>query len=128
MPALSALVAEPADSTPDTGPRHRRGPFTLFVAIFCAFSAAGIGRLLWLQEHRILSGLCALVLGALSLWACLYVFARVRHDTLLPRLPSVLTGALGFEIHCTCRDVAATVFFLPDQLSAGSSTRLLCFI
>jgi hypothetical protein len=122
------LVAEPADPTADVGPRHRGGPLTLFVAIFCVFSAAGAVLLLWRDGYRHEAFLGALFFGAAALWAGWCLIEHFRHHALLPRSHALLTGALAFDIRSTCRDVAATVFFDPDSLVPGAPAQLLCFV
>jgi len=122
------LVAEPVDPTADVGPRHRGGPLALFVALFCVFSAAGAGLLLWRDGYRHEAFLGALFFGAAALWACWCLIEHFRHHALLPRSHALLTGALAFDIRSTCHDVAATVFLDPDSLVTGAPAQLLCFV
>jgi len=68
------------------------------------------------------------MLGALAIRAVWCLAERFRHRCALPTSHAVLTDALGFRIHSTCRDIAATVFLEPDRLAAGSSSRLFCFL
>ena len=124
-PILEAL---PLDRTSDAGPVHRGGPLTWFIAIACGFAALGAGLLLKEEGRRTWALLCLAILGAASLYAVWCLLEHVRHRVKLPASHAVLAGTLGFEIHCTCHDVAATVFFLPDETVAGSNTRLLCFL
>jgi hypothetical protein len=128
MNATQPLRTEPADPTPDHGPSHRGGPSALFFAIFCAFSAAGILLLFWREGMRLWAILGAFAFGSAASYACwcLVEHWRSRHITLRSHL--VLTGTLAFDIRCTCRDVAATVFFEPDQIAPGATSQLLCFI
>lgn len=128
MNPITPLAAQPADATPDVGPCHRGGPFALFAAAFCAFSAAGGALLLWREGQRAGAIAVATLLGAAALWACWCLIERWRSRDTLPRSHSILGSALAFELRCTCRDVAATMFFDPDQLAPGSSTQLLCFV
>lgn len=122
------LETASADRTPDSGPVHRGGPFTWFVALACGFAAIGAALLLRQQDRFAPALLCSAVFGATSLYAIWCLVEHLRHRTALPRSHAVLSDALGFEIHCTCHDVAATVFFLPDETTAGATTRLLCFV
>ncbi len=127
-PAQSPLVAEPAATTPDAGPQHFAGPLTWFVFISCTLAAFGAA-LLFYQQDGVVWPLAALI-G----FVCIAIFAAVRllvrrrcHET-LPASRDVLTGALGFELHYTCRDVAATVFLHPDHVTPGHPTQVLCFV
>ncbi|HEY0944770.1 MAG TPA: hypothetical protein VGD81_05865 [Opitutaceae bacterium] len=122
------LAATPPDATPDAGARHRGGPLTSFVALTCGLAAVGLGLLFLQQGARLEAAASVLVLGAAAGWAAWCLLERYRHRAPLARSHAVLAGALGFEIHCTCRDVAATVFFDPDRPARGTSTRLLCFL
>ncbi len=122
------ITPEPPDAASDLGPKHRGGPFAFFIAIFCAFSFAGTVLLLWRENFRLWAGLGALLFGGTALWAAWCIIERFRHHAALPRSHAVLTGALGFDIHSTCRDVAATVFFDPDCVRPGAMTQLCCFV
>lgn len=125
IPLLETL---PPDPTPDSGPLHRGGPLTFFVALTCSVSALGSGVMLALHG-RLGWGAASLVLfGALAVRAAWLVADRLRHRDDLPASHAVLTDHLAFRIHCTCRDVAATVFFDPDQVPAIGPVRLLCFL
>lgn len=128
MPAPALLTAQPRDATADSGPRHRGGPFTIFLAVFSAFTAAGLGRVLWLENFHALSVACAVVLGLAALWAAWCIFEAIRHHGQPARGHAVLTDALGFDVICACHDVAATAFFEPDRLRAGSPARLFVFL
>ncbi|WP_415910124.1 hypothetical protein [Oleiharenicola sp. Vm1] len=116
------------DSTEDFGPRFRGGPFALFIALFGAFSAGGIGMILWNEGYRLAAGTIALLLGGVALWACWMVIMRLRDRTPRRSSHAVLADVLGFEILCTCRDVAATTFLAPDNLQLGARTTLLIFV
>jgi hypothetical protein len=116
------------DPTPDAGPVHRGGGFTVFAAIAYGLAAGGGALLLHRQGQPVPAAACLAAFGTLAAWAGWCLLEHFRHRTTLPRSHAVLTGVLGFEIPCTCRDVAATVFFDPDRLSAGGRTRLLCFV
>lgn len=127
-PAQSPLVAEPAALTPDTGPRHRGGPLTWFVFISCALAAFATALLLY-QQDGLVWPLAALVgFSLLAIFAAIRLLARHRCHESLPASHDVLAGALGFELHCTSRDVAATVFLHPDHVIPGQPTQLLCFV
>jgi hypothetical protein len=128
MKTSVALAPEPPDPSPDLGPKHRGGPFALFIAIFCAFSFAGAVLLLWRENYRLWAGLGALLFGGAALWAAWCIIERFRHHGTLPRSHAVLTGVLAFDIRNTCRDVAATVFFVPDCMRPGAVTDLYCFV
>lgn len=128
MKAIDLLTAEPADPTPDQGPRHRSGTLELFVAIFCAFSAAGGGLVLWREGLRLWAGLAALLFVGAAVWVIWGLVGRFRPHRPAQRSHAVLTDVLGFDIICTCRDVAATVFFEPDSLAPGSATSVLFFV
>jgi hypothetical protein len=128
MKPLNLLTAEPADPTSDFGPRYRSGPISLFVAIFCAFSTAGGGLVLWREDLRLWAGLAALLLGAAVAWIFWSLVGRFRRHAAPHRSHAVLTDVLGFDIICTCSDVAATVFFEPDSLAPGAATRALFFV
>lgn len=122
------LHAEPADPTPDRGPVHRGGLFAWFVAL--AFGLAALGAVLvYLRSgHAAWAAACALGCGLVAGRATWCLLEHRRHRAALPSTHAVLAGVLGFEIHSTCRDVAATVFFEPDRLAAGAPARLLCFV
>ena len=128
MNAPQPLRAEPADPTPDHGPAHRGGPSALFFTLFCAFSAAGILLMFWREGMRLWALLGAVAFGSAAAYACwcLIEHARSRHITRRSHL--VLTRTLAFDIRCTCRDVAATVFFEPDQIAPDDASQLLCFV
>lgn len=119
---------DPIDPTVDFGPRFRGGPFALFVAFFGAFSAAGIGVILWQEGYRVVGGAIALLLGGLASWACWMVIMRLRDRAPRRSAHAVLADVLGFEILCTCRDVAATAFLAPDNLKPGARATLLIFV
>ncbi|HVU25005.1 MAG TPA: hypothetical protein VHE13_12840 [Opitutus sp.] len=124
VPLLETI---PPDPTPDAGPRYRGGPFAYFVALTFGLTALG-GGLLLAQNGRPGWAVAFLVLfGTIALRALACLLEHFRHRASLPRLHAVLTDVLAFRIHCTCRDVAATVFLDFDQLPAGGATRLLCF-
>ena len=122
------ITPEPPDASSDLGPYHRGGPFALFIAIFCAFSFAATVMLFWRENLRLWAGLGALLFGGAALWAAWCIIERFRHHAALPRSHAVLTGALAFDIHTTCRDVAATVFFDPDCVRPGAMAQLYCFV
>lgn len=127
-PAQPPLIAQPAVSTPDTGPLHRAGPYAWFVFLSCLLAAFGAALILY-QQDGLVWPLAALgAFSLLALLAALRLIARFRCHEKLPASHDVLVGALGFDLHCTCRDVAATVFLHPDQISAGQPTQLLCFV
>lgn len=128
MKSPVVITPEPPDASSDFGPRHRGGPFALFVAIFCAFSFAGTVLLLWRENYRLWAGFGALLFGGGALWAAWCIIERFQHHAALPRSRAVLTGTLAFDIHSTCRDVAATVFFDPDGVRPGALTQLYCFV
>ena len=122
------LETVPPDPTPDAGPRHRGGPFAYFVALLFGLTALG-GGLVLAQAGRIgWAVACLAVCGAIAVRAGACVAEHFRHRAALPRLHAVLADVLAFRIHCTCRDVAATAFFDPDTVAAGSAARLLCFL
>lgn len=128
MNVSQPLRTETADPTPDHGPSHRGGPSALFFALFCAFSAAGILLFFWREGLRVWALLGAIAfLGAAS-YACWCLIEHARSGGSAFRSHLVLTGTLAFDIRCTCRDVAATVFFEPDQIAAGTTSQLLCFV
>jgi hypothetical protein len=128
MKTLNLLTAEPADPTSDFGPRYRSGPIALFVAIFCAFSAAGGGLVLWREGLRLWACLAALLFGAAVVWIIWSLVGRFRRHAAPRRSHALLADVLGFDIICTCRDVAATVFFEPDSLAPGATARVLFFV
>ncbi len=128
MNTIITLKSEPPDLTPDLGPKHRGGPFALFMASFSMISAAGIILLLWREDHHPLAAFGALLFAGSAIWAIACIVEHIRHHSVLPRSHAVLTSKLGFDIHCTCRDVAATVFFVPDKLRQGEETLLCCFV
>lgn len=122
------LTAQPAVSTPDLGPLHRAGFYAWFAFLSCLLAASGAALLLY-QEEGIVWPLVALGgFAFLALIAALRLIARFRCHETLPASPDALAGVLGFELYCTCRDVAATVFLHPDHLHPGQSTQLLCFV
>lgn len=128
MKTPAVITPEPPDVSSDLGPNHRGGPFALFIAIFCTFSFAGTVLLLWRENFSFWAGLGALLFGGTALWAAWCIIERFRHHTALPRSHAVLTGTLAFDIHSTCRDVAATVFFDPDCVRPGAMAQLYCFV
>lgn len=128
MNTLQPLRTEPADPTPDQGPSHRGGPSALFFALFFAFSAAGILLLFWREGIRVWAALGALIFIGAASYACWCLIEHARGGRITLRSHLVLTNALAFDIRCTCRDVAATVFFEPDQIAPGATSQLLCFV
>lgn len=125
---IPRLETVPPDPTPDAGPRHRGGPFAYFVALLFGITALGGGLVLAESGRTSWAFACFALCGVIALRAGGCVLEHVRHRERLPRLHAVLTDVLAFRIHCTCRDVAATAFFDPDDIAAGSATRLLCFL
>ena len=124
----TVLSALPADPTPDRGLFHRGGPLAAFVAISGVLATLGAALIIHREGASTwpVAGVAALAVA--TAWAGWCVLERWIHRAGLPRSHSVLAGCLGFELPFTCRDVAATVFFDPDSLQAGSRTRLLCFV
>lgn len=122
------LVPQPQDATPDSGPYRRGGPFAIFVALTCGLTALGAGLVLLQQGALLWACVCLVFFGSLAARASWCLIQKFRHHGELPRLHAVLTGTLAFRVHCTCRDVAATVFMDDDALQAGASARLLCFV
>jgi hypothetical protein len=128
MKLRDSFRTDPVDLTEDFGPRFRGGPFALFVAFFGAFSAAGIGVILWREGYRLAGSTVAFLLGGLALWGCWMVIMRLRDEAPRRSSHAVLADVLGFEILCTCRDVAATTFLAPDNLKPGTRATLLVFV
>ena len=126
--SVPLLETVPPDPTPDAGPRYRGGPFAYFVALTFGLTALGGGLVLTQSGQPGWGIACLAVFGAVAIRAIICLVEHFRHRASLPRLHAVLTDALAFRIHCTCRDVAATVFLDSDNLSAGTATRLLCFV
>lgn len=125
-PVTPPLVAAATVPAPDVGPSHRGGPLAWFSLITCLLVGLG-GALFLYQEDRLGWPLTAVIgFGALATVSLILV-GRGRHSA-LPASHDILAGALGFELHCTCRDVAATVFLYPDHLARGGATQLLCFV
>ena len=124
-----ALQAIPPDATPDAGPVRRGGPLIVLAALMAtltAFFAAG----LCLQYDRpALIAPALLVFGAAAFWWWASAWQAVRtHVASLPRSHAVLTGALGFDVICTCRGVAPAVFFHPDKGVPGTDLHLFVFL
>lgn len=122
------LVPQPRDPTPDAGPYRRGGPFAIFVALTCGLTALGVGLALLRQGETLWAWVCLVFFGSFALRASWCLVQKFRHHGELPRLHAVLTDLLAFRIHCTCRDVAATVFLDGDTFAPGAATRLLCFV
>lgn len=122
------LVPHPQDTTPDSGPYRRGGPFAIFVALTCGLTALGAGLALLQQGELVWACVCLVFFGSLAARASWCLFQKLRHRGELPSLHAILTDTMAFRVHCTCRDVAATVFLDDDTLEAGTPTRLLCFV
>lgn len=122
------LHATPEDTTPDSGPRRHGGTFVILAALMAtltAFFGAGLAH----EADRPGLVVPALILFGLPSawwWRCAWVYWHDR--TPLPRSHSVLAGTLGFDLICTCRGVASTVFFHPDQASVGDDLELFVFL
>jgi hypothetical protein len=124
--ASSTTIA--ADAAPDTGPRHRGGLFAAFVlAVGLVGTLAGAVYLVRNESSPWLLG-WPIACAASAAWAGWCILESRIHRGVLPRSHGVLSGALGFDIRCTCRDVATAVFFDPDVAAGGSKTNLLCFL
>ncbi|MFH1496284.1 MAG: hypothetical protein ABII82_00525 [Verrucomicrobiota bacterium] len=124
----SALRALPLDTTPDAGPVRHGGPLVVLSALMAtltAFFAAG----LCLQYDRpTLVAPALVVFGLPALWWCWCARQAFRAHASLPRSHAVLTGALGFDVICTCRGIAPAVFFHPDKGASGADLRLFVFL
>lgn len=124
-----ALQAVPLDATPDAGPVRRGGPLVILAALMAtltAFFAAGL--CLQYDRHALIAP-SLLVFGLPALWWWTGVWQAVRtHVASLPRSHAVLTGALGFDVICTCRGIAPAVFFHPDKSTPGANLSLFVFL
>lgn len=126
--AQTPLVAEPAALTPDTGPRHRAGLFTWFIFISCTLAAFGIALLLYQKDGLVWPLAALLGFVVIAIFAAVRLLASRRCHEALPASHDVLVGTLGFELHYTSHDVAATAFLHSDRVSPGHPTQLLCFV
>lgn len=124
----TTVKALPADPTPDSGPLHRGGPLAFVTAISCALLTLGLVLALFKDGLTSTAFVC---MGLFILGLLLVVWRFVtllKHQGQLPRSHSVLADHLGFRIDFTCHDVAMAAFLYPDELSAGSDAKLLCFV
>lgn len=122
------LHATPPDPTPDAGPVLRSGPLIMLAALMATLTAFfATGLCLQYGRHALIAPSLALFgLPALWWWWC--SLQALRSRAVLPRSHRVLAGALGFDLICTCRGVAPTLFFHPDKGPAGTDLRLLVFL
>ncbi len=122
------LPATPADPTPDTGPRRRGGPIVLLAALMATLTALfGVGLAHQAARPDLLAA-ALLVFGLPALWWWAGAVISWRDRTPLPRSHSVLVGVLGYDLICTCRGVAATVFFHPDRVAPAEDLALFVFM
>lgn len=122
------LHTTPEDPTPDAGPRRHGGPGVILAALMAALAAlygAGLAQVAG-RPDLLSTTLMLFIVPALWWGRCAWVFWRDR--TPLPRSHSVLVGMLGFDLICTCRGVASTVFFHPDRAAAGGDLELFVFM
>ncbi len=128
MNKSAPLQTETPDTTPDSGPTCRGGLPVAFYSIVALL--AGMAEVALLADRvSLYTWIPAAVLFGLAAWGFWNVFAAwraTRHDA--PASHSVLAGELGFDLLCTCRDVAAAAFFLPDSTQRGGTMRLLVFL
>ncbi|MFA6962023.1 MAG: hypothetical protein WC205_14810 [Opitutaceae bacterium] len=124
-----ALQTVPPDSTPDAGPVHRSGPLVTLFALMATLTALFATGLCLQYDRPALIAPALLLFGlpALWWWWCA-AWQPGRSCATLPRSLRVLTGALGFDLICTCRGVAPTIFFHPDKATAGADLCLLVFL
>jgi hypothetical protein len=128
MNTPAILQTETPDTTPDSGPTCRGGIRTAFYSI--AALLAGVASAALLTRHV---SACAWIpaivfigLAARGFWGVFSAWRATRPDA--PYSHSVLAGELGFDLLCTCRDVVAAAFFLPDSAPRGGTMRLLVFL
>jgi len=129
MKAVAApLVAQPMDTTPESGPHRRPGLFGFILGLTLGLVTLGLSMAL-LRTQRTTEGLCCLGLFTLALiMAVTCLLRRLRLKGEAPRSHALLTDHLGFRIDFTCHDVAMTAFLDPDTLGAGQEAHLLCFL
>jgi len=122
------LIAQPADTTPDSGPCQRPGLLGFAGGIALGLVLFGLSMALLRSDHTP-AGLACLLLFVLALGGALFcLFRRLRLKEEALRSHAVLTDHLGFRIDFNCHDVAMSAFLDPDTLPAGSPVRLLCFL
>jgi len=127
-PALPPLIAQPPDSTPDSGPCRRPGLLGFVIGLCLGLVLFGLSMAL-LRSDRTPAGLACLLLFVLALAGALFCLKRrLRLKGEAPRSHAVLTDHLGFRIDFSCHDVAMSAFLDPDTLPAGGPVRLLCFL
>ncbi|MDR0352003.1 MAG: hypothetical protein LBI02_01155 [Opitutaceae bacterium] len=128
MDTPTILQTETPDSTPDSGPTRHGGMKVAFYSIVALL--AGVTSAALLPRHVALyawiPAIVFLGLAAWGLWNVFSAWRATRHDA--PRSHSVLAGELGFDLLCTCRNVVAAAFFLPDSTRRGGTMRLLVFL
>ncbi|MDR2675349.1 MAG: hypothetical protein LBC18_10945 [Opitutaceae bacterium] len=136
MNTPTLLKTETPDLTPDSGPVCRGGMKAAFYSIVALF--AGVVSIALLLRHAavhartpatVFFGIPAAVFLCLAAWGFWKVYSAwraTRNDA--PYSRAVLAGELGFDLLCTCRDVVAAAFFLPDSTRRGGTMRLLVFL
>ncbi|MFA6287785.1 MAG: hypothetical protein WC661_10420 [Opitutaceae bacterium] len=127
---MSSVVLRPTppDATPDAGPRRNGGALVFIAAIMASLTAVFAAGICLQLDRPALVAPALILFGLPALWwgGCVWVAARAYPS--LPRSHSVLNGALGFDIRCTCHGVASTVFFHPDGVAADGRLDLLVFL
>jgi hypothetical protein len=128
MNTPTILQTETPDATPDSGPTCHGGIRVAFYSIVALLASVVSAALLTrhVSAYAWVPALVFLGLAARGFWGVYGVWRATRSDA--PYSHSVLAGELGFDLLCTCRDVAATAFFLPDSAPCGGTMRLLVFL
>jgi hypothetical protein len=128
MNKSAILQTETPDITPDSGPTCRGGVRVAFYSIVALLAGVASAALLTrhVSAYAWILAVVFLGLAARGFWSVFSAWRAVRHDA--PYSHSVLAGELGFDLLCTCRDVVAAAFFLPDSTRRGGTMRLLVFL
>ncbi|MDR0901929.1 MAG: hypothetical protein LBM92_04065 [Opitutaceae bacterium] len=131
------LQTETPDATPDSGPVRRGGLRVAFYSILALFLGVASAAALFarpsdaqlarqISVYAWIPAIVFLGLAARGFWCMISAWRGTRRDA--PYSHSVLAGELGFDLLCTCRDVVAAAFFLPDSTRRGGVMRMLVFL
>lgn len=123
----TVLHTETPDNTPDTGPKCRSSILGDVLSVVALIAAVGFTGFFY-RNYPAFFWLPLLILGVPGLYGVWRIFAGQRGRTQVPESRRILAGELGFDLLCTCRGVAATSFFVPDQAGRGEPMRLLLFL
>lgn len=128
MNTPAILQTETPDITPDSGPTCRGGIRMAFYSIVALLAGVASAALLTrhISAYAWIPAIVFFGLAARGFWSVFSAWRATRQDA--PYSHSVLAGELGFDLLCTCRDVVAAAFFLPDSTPRGGTMRLLVFL